>query len=131
MFYHNCTGCLLFMLIVLLFLSSDRVDTAVWMHYMEKKLGCNYTRKLRAILNNSLRQYPTKQVLFGHLPSITKSEESDMRDTAGEVGTNSQVTYPCESLHMDELRQDNDLEPTYNSSVPLQDEALPTGSDGR
>ena len=33
----------------------------------------------------------------------------------------SQVTYSCESLHMDEQRQDNQLEPTYNSSVPIWD----------
>ena len=40
---------------------------------MEKKLDCNYTRKLRAILNKSWRQNPTKQQLYGHKPSITKT----------------------------------------------------------
>ena len=49
---------------------------------MEKKLDSNYTRMLRAILNKSWRQHPTKQQLYGHLPP-------DMRDTAGEVGTSS------------------------------------------
>ena len=40
---------------------------------MEKKLDGNYTRMLRAILNKSRRQYPTKQQLYGHLPPITKN----------------------------------------------------------
>ena len=40
---------------------------------MEKKLGGNCTRILRAILNKSLRQHPTKQQLYGHLPPITKT----------------------------------------------------------
>ena len=33
----------------------------------------NYTRMLRAILNKSLRQNPTKHQLYGHLPPITKT----------------------------------------------------------
>ena len=33
----------------------------------------NYTRMLRAILNKTWRQRPTKQQLYGHLPSITKT----------------------------------------------------------
>ena len=40
---------------------------------MEKKLDGNYTRILRAILNNSWRLHPTKQQLYGHLPPITKT----------------------------------------------------------
>ena len=40
---------------------------------MEKKLDGNYTRMLRAVLNKSWRQHPTKQQLYGHLPSITKA----------------------------------------------------------
>ena len=40
---------------------------------MEKKLVGNYTRMLRAILNKSWRQHPTKQQLYGHLPPITKT----------------------------------------------------------
>ena len=39
---------------------------------MEKKLDGNYTRMLWAILNQSWRQHPTKQQLYGHLPPITK-----------------------------------------------------------
>ena len=40
---------------------------------MEKKLDGNYTRMLRAILNKSWRQHPTKQQLYGHKPPITKT----------------------------------------------------------
>ena len=57
------------------FQSSGHVDTATWMltKCMEKKLDGNYTRMLRAILNKSWRQHPTKQQLYSHLPSITKT----------------------------------------------------------
>ena len=40
---------------------------------MEKRLDGNYTRMLRAILNRSWRQHPTKQQLYGHQPPITKT----------------------------------------------------------
>ena len=59
---------------------------------MEKKLDGNYTRMLRAILNKSWRYHPTNQQLYGHLlPSrkLSKLDEPDMQDTAGEVETNS------------------------------------------
>ena len=38
-----------------------------------KKLDGNYTRMLRAILNKSWRQHPTRHQLYGHLPPITKT----------------------------------------------------------
>ena len=90
---------------------------------MEKMLDGNYTRMLRAILNKSKRQYHTKQQLY---PSrkLFKLDEPDMRDTAGVVRTKSWVTYSCEPLHMDEQRQDDQLEPIYNSSVPIQNITL-------
>ena len=37
---------------------------------LEKKLDGNYTRILRAILNKSWRQHPTRSQLYGHLPPI-------------------------------------------------------------
>ena len=40
---------------------------------MEKKLDGNYTRMLRAILNKSWRQHPTKHQMYGHQPPITKT----------------------------------------------------------
>ena len=44
-----------------------------WTKRLEKKLDCNYTRMLRAILNKSWRQHPTKHQLYGHQPPITKT----------------------------------------------------------
>ena len=41
--------------------------------HMEKRLDGNYIRMLRAILNKSWRQYPTKQQLYSHLPPISKT----------------------------------------------------------
>ena len=38
-----------------------------------QKLDGNYTRMLRAILNQSWRQHPTRHQLYGHLPPITKT----------------------------------------------------------
>ena len=40
---------------------------------LENKLDGNYTRMLRAILNKSWRQHPTRHQLYGHLPPITKT----------------------------------------------------------
>ena len=40
---------------------------------MEKKLDGNYTRMLRAILNKSWQQHPTRHQLYVHLPPITKT----------------------------------------------------------
>ena len=39
----------------------------------KKKLDGNYTRILRAILNKSWRQHPTRHKLYGYLPPITKT----------------------------------------------------------
>ena len=40
---------------------------------MKKKLDGNYTRMLRAVLNKSWRQHPTKQQLHGYQPPLTKT----------------------------------------------------------
>ena len=40
---------------------------------LEEKLDGNYTRMLRAILNKSWRQHPTRHQLYGHLPPIMKT----------------------------------------------------------
>ena len=46
--------------------------TITWLR-LEKKRDGNYTRMLRAILNKSRRQHPTKHQLYAHLPPITKT----------------------------------------------------------
>ena len=49
-----------------------------------------------------------------------------MQDTDVEVGPSSKVMYFRGPLHMDEQRQDDQLEPKFNSSVPIWDVALKT-----
>ena len=59
---------------------------------MEKKLDGNYTRILRAILNKSWRKHPTRtNCTATYLPSwkLSKLDEPDMQETAGEAGTSS------------------------------------------
>ena len=48
-----------------------------------EKLDGNYTRKLRAILNKSWRQHPTRHQLYGHLPPITKTIQARRTRYAG------------------------------------------------
>ena len=43
----------------------------------EKKLDGNYTRMLRAVLNKSWRQHPTRHQLYGHLPPITNTSKTN------------------------------------------------------
>ena len=50
---------------------------------LEKKLDGNYTRMLRAILNKSWRQHPTRHQLYGHLPPITKTLQGRRTRHAG------------------------------------------------
>ena len=40
---------------------------------LEKKLEGNYKRMLRAILNKSRQQHPTRHQIYSHLPPITKT----------------------------------------------------------
>ena len=59
---------------------------------IEKNLDGNCTRMLRAILYESWKQHPSKQQLYGHLPSIHKTiqiKRTNTGDTAGEKKTNS------------------------------------------
>ncbi len=53
---------------------------------LEKKLDGNYKRMLRAILNKSWQQHPTKHQLYDHLPPIMKTIQ--VRQTR-EAGTSS------------------------------------------
>ena len=50
---------------------------------LEKKLDGNYTRMLRAILNKSWQQHPTRHQLYGHLPLITKTIQARRTRHAG------------------------------------------------
>ena len=88
----------------------------------EKKLHSNYTRMLWAILNKSWRQHPTKQQLYGYLPSITKTIKVRQTRHAGHCKRSRDELISdvlLWSLHMDEQRPDDQLEPTYTCSVPM------------
>ena len=50
---------------------------------LEKKLDGNYTRMLRAILNKSWQQHPTRHQLYGHLPPINKTIQVRRTRNAG------------------------------------------------
>ena len=50
---------------------------------LEKKLDGNYTRMLRAILNKSWRQHPTRRQLYGHQPPIMKTIQARQTSHAG------------------------------------------------
>ena len=50
---------------------------------LEKKLDGNYTRMLRAILNKSWRQHPTRHQQYGHLPPVTKTIQARWTKHAG------------------------------------------------
>ena len=50
---------------------------------LEKKLDGNYTRMLRAVLNKSWLQHPTRRQLYGHLPPITKTIQARRTRHAG------------------------------------------------
>ena len=50
---------------------------------LEKKFDGNNTRMLRAILNRSWRQHPTKQQLYGHRPPIMKTVQIRQSRHAG------------------------------------------------
>ena len=55
---------------------------------LEKKLDGNYTRMLRAILNKSWWQHPTRQQLYGHQPPITKTIQARRTRHAGHCWRN-------------------------------------------
>ena len=74
---------------------------------------------LWVILNKFWRQHPTKQLLYGHLPPITKTIQVRRTRHAGHCwrSRDELMMYSCGPPHMDKQRQDDLLEPTYNSSV--------------
>ena len=91
---------------------------------LEKKLDGNYTRMLRAILNKSWRQHPTRRQLYGHLPPITKTIQVRRARQAGHCWRSK------DELVSDVLRwtptlakqkQDDQPELTYISYVRTQD----------
>ena len=97
--------------------------------WLEKKLDGNYTRMLRAILNKSCQQHPTKHQLYGHLPPITKTIQVRRTRHAGlcwrtrnDLISNVLLWTP----HMAEQKQDDQQKHTYSSYVKIRDVAQKT-----
>ena len=92
---------------------------------LEKKLDGNYTRMLRAILNKSWQQHPTRHQLYGHLPPITKTIQVRRTRHAGHCWR-SRDMYSYGSPHMAAQKQDDQLERTFSSYVRIQAVVLKT-----
>ena len=96
---------------------------------LEKKLDGNYTRMLRAILNKSWWQHPTKHQLYSHLPPITKTIQVRLTRHTGHCWRSRDKLISDVLLwtpHVAELKQDDQLEHTYSSYVRIWDVAQKT-----
>ena len=94
-----------------------------------KKLDGNYTRMLRAVLNKSWRQHPTRHQLYGHLPPITKTIQVRRTRHPGHCWRCKDELISDVLLwtpHMDVQKQDDQHELTYSSYVRTQDVTLKT-----
>ena len=93
---------------------------------LEKKLDGNYTRMLRAILNKSWRQHPTRHQLYCHLPPITKTIQVRRTRHAGHCWRSKDKLISDGPPYMAKQKQDDQLELTYRSYVRTQDVTLKT-----
>ena len=84
---------------------------------------------LRAILNKSWRQHPTKHQLYGHLPPITKTIQARRIRHAGHCWRSKDELISDVLLwtpHMAKQKQDDQLEHTYSNYVRIRDVGLKT-----
>ena len=96
---------------------------------LEKKLDSNYTRMLRAILNRSWRQHPTRHQLYGHLPPITKTIQVRRTRHAGHCWRSMDELISDVLLWIPtygQEKQDDQHEHTYSSYVRIREVALKT-----
>ena len=64
------------------------ISTIVWLHLninetLVEKLDGNYTRILCTVLKKSRKQNPTKQLMYRHLPLISKTIQAKRTNHAG------------------------------------------------
>ena len=79
--------------------SNNRVDTAVWMHYMDAnetygekawwQLHKNTASNIEQVLEAPPQKRSSCMITYHPSRKLSKLDEPDMRDTAGEVRTNS------------------------------------------
>ena len=96
---------------------------------LKKELDGNYTRMLRAILNKSWQQHPTRHQLYGHLPPITKTIQVRRTRHAGhcwrsrdELIRDVLLWIPTHGRE----KQDDQLKRTFSSYVRIQVVVLKT-----
>ena len=89
---------------------------------LEKKLDGNYTRMLRAILNKSWRQHPTRHQLYDHLPPITKTIQVRRTRHAGHCWRSRDELL----WSMAAQKQVDQHERTFSSYVRIRDVVLKT-----
>ena len=90
---------------------------------LEKKLDGNYTRMLRAILNKSWGQHPTRHKLYGHLPLIPKTIQVRRTRHGGHCWRSDILRWTTVKAWQ---KQVNQLEHTFSSYVRIRDVALKT-----
>ena len=93
---------------------------------LEKKLDGNYTRMLRAILNRSWQQHPTRRKLYDHLPPITKTIQARRTRHAGHCWRSKDEIVSDVVLWTPAYGQDDQLERSYSSYVMIRDVTLKT-----
>ena len=94
---------------------------------MEGKVDGNYIKMVQAILDKSCRQrhaFRCCTATYHSSRKLSKVDETDMRDTAGEVGMTHKWCTPVDPFTW--TSQDHQLEPTYISSMPIRDANLKT-----
>ena len=87
----------------------------------EKKLDGNCTRILRAILNESCRQHPMKQQLYGHSLPISKTIQIRRTRYAGHCWRRKDKLIRDDLLWTLSHGRADQQELTYNNSVLTQD----------
>ena len=98
---------------------------------LEKKLDGNYTRMLRAILNKSWRQHPTKHQLYRHLPPIAKTIQVRRTIHAGHCWRSRDELISDVLPHMAEQKRRDELEHTYSSYMRIRDVVLKRWTIGK
>ena len=100
------------------------------MHYLtkrlEKKLDGNYTRMLRAILNKSWQQHPTRRQLCGHLPPVTKTIQARRTRHAGHCWRSKDEIVSDVLLWTPAYGQSKAGRHTYSSYMMIRDVNLKT-----
>ena len=87
----------------------------------KQQLHENVASNIEQVLEETPHKAPTVRPPASHHEKLSKLDEADMQDTAGEAGTSSYGP-----PHMAEQKQDDQHEHTYSIYVRLRDVALKT-----